>query len=243
MPPRTVNRRRLAESVVLLALSGFFAALAWSSPEKSFTSALPNPEVSLWLYISYAELSGSLIVCALLALVLPAPRAERCKSARTRRLGLILAVLGGAAWVVKAISNLFVPSSYILGTVPFTSLLEGTWKVSAGVPGVSGIVYLFLGTAGFTLFVSGSGRLRALVASVHYFAAPLVLFQQATLLAYSPLAMIDHATNLLMMWEGGIQPFSNWLALLVASLLTVRAAAAGGYWRSRAPPSMGPPGN
>jgi hypothetical protein len=221
-----MNRRHFIESIVLVALSVFFAVLAWLSPEKSLSSTLPNPEISLWLYISYAEVSGALIVCALLVLLLPAPGAERSRSTRTRRVGLVLAVLGGIAWVIKTIANLFVPSSYILGTVPFTSLLEGTWKVSVGIPGISGIVYLLVGTTGFALFKSGSGRLQALVASVQTFAAPLVLFQQLTLLAYSPLAMIDHATNLLMIWEGGLQPFSNWLAFLVSSLLTIRALAA-----------------
>jgi hypothetical protein len=153
-------------------------------------------------------------------LLFPVTDLEKTRSPWFRRLGIFLALVGGFAWIVRTIENFFVPSSYILGAARLTALLAGTLKVSAGVPGVAGVLALSGGTIGFALFESGRGRASALVAAIEFYAAPLVLFQQITLLAYSPLAMVDHATNLLMFWEGGVQPLSNWFVFLVSLLLT-----------------------
>jgi hypothetical protein len=182
--------------------------------------------MSLWLYISYAEMSEALAVCAFLVWLLPTAGPKRSESTGTRRLGFVLALLGGAVWVLRTVENLFVPSSYILGTARLTSLLDGALKVSAGVPGIAGVFALSVGAIGFALFESGRGKVNALATAIQSFAAPLALFQQITLLAYSPLAMIDHATNILMIWEGGIQPLSNWLVFLVSLFLTATGVIA-----------------
>jgi len=177
--------------------------------------------MSLWFFISYAEISEALVACALMVWLWPSTEPKRSDSMRVRAVGLGIAVLGGVAWVTRAIENLFVPSSYDLGTNLFTSILNGTMKVSVGISGIAGVAALILAIFGLALFWSGGSKSRALVAAIQSCAAPLVLFQQVTLLAYSPLAMIDHATNLFMIWEGGFQPLSNWFVFFVSLVLTV----------------------
>ena len=247
-----MERKTLLPVLVLAALSALFAAEALLSPVKSipkptttnaalgadYDSAVYANLLPLWYYQSYAELAEAFAVStALLVLTVWVFSHIHTSTRRPNRLlkwvGLSMAAAGGVAWVAFALSSWLYPNlryfgDYTLGSPTYVAREAGALVVNSGPASFAQLSTLLVGTCGAFLLTADRGWRRALLDSLLLYAAPLSLFYEIGLLHFLPLAMTDHVMNFLRLYEGGVQPVSNWLVLVVAALLTVS-----GLWESK----------
>lgn len=243
-PPKVVRLVAVALPLLMLAvLAVTFAILACNSPIKAFPApascgtdlntgnlSCSNSIMELWYYWSYGEIAEGFAVLLAITLMLPLlrklPMGFRVTSKDLKFFGFFVAFCGGSAWVARAINTVIsFPSSpyrydYTPGSPMFLQLMAGIRMTLPALTSELWVTVLLLGICGFVLFRLEKGLTSALSDAIMMFAAPLILFQQLGLVAVAPLGLVDHIANFFKWYEGGIQPFSNWLALMLSLFLT-----------------------
>ncbi|HXW36822.1 MAG TPA: hypothetical protein VEJ36_02820 [Nitrososphaerales archaeon] len=245
--------KKLLLPMALLAASVVFLFLAWSNPVKSVPSSIVgNPMLRadydtkeytdaypLWLYISYAEIAEGFLAAGLISILAAFGRPKLLSPLRTSRvnrrmriLGVSLAAGGGLSWVAIALASWLFPNpryatDYVLGSPTFVARETGELIVYSGPGSILQLATLMLGFCGFVLLRYHAGGMRAAREAVLKYVAPLSVYYEAGLLYFLPLSMDDHVMSSLKLYEGGIQPISNWFVLVVACFLAVL-----GVWES-----------